>query len=483
MSADDELYYLSATELARRIRSKRLTSRQAVDAHIRAVERVNPVLNAVVRDRFASARSEADAADARTRDVHADDLPAFHGVPCTIKESFALTGMPNTSGLVARTGITATEDATAVARMRAAGFIPIGVTNTSELCMWMESDNKVYGRTNNPYDPSRIVGGSSGGEGAIVGAGASPIGVGSDVGGSIRMPAFFNGVFGHKCTGGLVPNTGQYPLATGASARYCVTGPIARRAEDLFPSLSLMAGPDGFCEGATSAVRLVDPGSIDLRGLEVVNIPDDGRIPVSGALREAQARVVTRLRGRGMRVRDYRPKLLRHGLEMWSACLSTSGQPYADLLGDGTPVDGLAALGEFVRGRSPFTLPSIALVILEGLVKSMDEGNARFVAMKDELYAELEREIGPDAVFLYPSHSWTAPRHRVPLLVPVLWTYTAALNVLEVPVTQVPLGLDDDGIPLGIQVGALRGGDSRTIAVALELERAFGGWVRPALSS
>src|SRR5207253_4609005 len=113
--------------------------------------------------------------------------------PCTIKESIALTGMPHTAGLVARKGTLAGADAPTVARLRAAGAIPLGVTNTSELCMWMESNNRVYGRTGSAYDPSRTAGGSSGGEGAIVGAAGAPFGLGSDIGGSIRMPAFFNG--------------------------------------------------------------------------------------------------------------------------------------------------------------------------------------------------------------------------------------------------------------------------------------------------
>ena len=122
----------------------------------------------------------------------------------------------------------AASDAAAVQRLRAAGFIPLGVTNVSELCMWYESNNKIYGRTRNPYNLDRIVGGSSGGEGSIIGAGASPCGLGSDIGGSIRMPAFFNGVFGHKPSPAIVPNDGQVPLAQGEAARYCTTGPICR---------------------------------------------------------------------------------------------------------------------------------------------------------------------------------------------------------------------------------------------------------------
>lgn len=481
MSQDDELLYLSATELARRIRTKQLSSRRAVEAHVHAIETVNPAINAVVAERFAAARAEAGRADAVARDSHPDDLPPFHGVPCTIKECFALEGMPNTSGLVARRGIVADRDATAVARMRAAGFIPLGVTNVSELCMWMESDNKVYGRSNNPYDPGRIVGGSSGGEGAIVGAGASPVGLGSDIGGSIRMPAFFNGVFGHKCTGGMVPNTGQYPEAHGPAARYCVTGPITRRAEDLYPMMQLLSGPDGKCEGATERIPLLDPASVDLRGLEVVNIPDDGRIPVSGELRRAQQRALDYLASRGAKVRTHRPKLLKHGLEIWSSALSDNGQPYAELLGNGDPVKGTSALFEFVRGRSPYTLPSIILVLAEELIGSAQEQKAEFVQMGRELYADLEREVGPDAVFLYPPHAWTAPRHRVPMLIPFLFVYTAALNILEVPSTAVPLGLDAKGLPLGVQVAALRGRDHLALAVARELERGFGGWVRPQL--
>jgi fatty acid amide hydrolase 2 len=200
-----ELLTLSATELARRIRAGELTSHEAVQVHIDAVEGCNDNINAVVAKRYDAARAEAEQADARLQSQGPDELPPLHGVPCTIKEAFALQGMPNTSGLVARRDVVADHDATAVARLRAAGAIPLGVTNVSELCMWMESNNRVYGRTLNPYDHGRIAGGSSGGEGAIVGAGASPIGLGADVGGSIRLPAFFCGAFGHKPSGGHGP--------------------------------------------------------------------------------------------------------------------------------------------------------------------------------------------------------------------------------------------------------------------------------------
>eukprot|EP01089_Gocevia_fonbrunei_P016444 TRINITY_DN5090_c0_g1_i4.p1 TRINITY_DN5090_c0_g1~~TRINITY_DN5090_c0_g1_i4.p1 ORF type:complete len:166 (-),score=29.07 TRINITY_DN5090_c0_g1_i4:232-729(-) len=164
--------------------------------------------------------------------------------------------MPHTSGLKSRLGVISNQDAEVVNRLRKAGAIPLGVTNTSELCMWMESYNKCYGRTNNPYDLQRTCGGSSGGEGSIVAACGSPFGLGSDIGGSIRMPAYFNGIFGHKCTGGLISNDGQYPIAVNEANLYLSTGPMCRYASDLMPLLSVM-----------SDVQWGKPESVDLSSL------------------------------------------------------------------------------------------------------------------------------------------------------------------------------------------------------------------------
>src|SRR4051812_36997361 len=242
-----ELLSASALELAALIRRREISSREAVCAHIRRAREVNPTLNAIVHARYDEALAEADAADAAVK--RGGDLSPFHGVPCTIKECIGLTGMRKTAGLLARRERVAERDGTAVARLRAAGAIPIGVTNVSELMMWMESTNPVYGRTNNPYDPTRTAGGSSGGEGSIVGSGASPMGLGADIGGSIRMPAFFCGVFGHKPSGGLVPATGHWPNAERGAQRFLTTGPLCRRAEDLMPFLRAVAGPDGVDDG------------------------------------------------------------------------------------------------------------------------------------------------------------------------------------------------------------------------------------------
>src|SRR4051812_42015054 len=221
----------SAVELAAAIRSGATTSREIVDAHIALLERVNPAINAIVADRYDAAREEADAADACVAAAGPDEsLPPFLGVPCTIKESLETEGMPWSIGLVARKDVRGERDCEIVRRVRAAGAIVLGVTNVSELTMWIESDNRVYGRASSPYSTRHSAGGSSGGEGAAVGSGGSPFGVGSDMGGSIRIPAYCGGVFGHKASLGLVPVTGMWPAAEGEVAEMVVTGPLARRA-------------------------------------------------------------------------------------------------------------------------------------------------------------------------------------------------------------------------------------------------------------
>jgi fatty acid amide hydrolase 2 len=467
----DRLLTSSATELAARILRRELTSIEVVEAHIARIEAVNPRLNAMVCTRFDEARDEARAADAAL--VHGDAVGPLHGVPCSVKECFALTGMPNTAGLVARKGPRATRDAVAVARLREAGAIPLGVTNTSELCMWMESSNKVYGRTNNPYDVERIVGGSSGGEGAIIGAGGAPFGVGSDIGGSIRMPAFFNGVFGHKPTGGLVSNEGQYPLPAEAALTYVTTGPLARRAADLAPLLRIMAG-------AEAAAGIGDPTTVDLAELDVVMVEGDGRIRVSDDLARAQRAAADALLSRGAKVRTAKVKGFTKALEIWSSMIDAAGGPsYASLLGDGPEVRGGPELVRWALGRSPYTLPSLCLVLLEKLPRLLPSHGRRFVEAGAALRREVVDLLGPRGVMLYPPYPTPAPRHYRPLWPPFNWVYTAVFNVIEVPVTAAPLGLNAGGLPLGVQIAATHGNDHLTIAVALELERAFGGWVPP----
>ncbi|MBU2488208.1 MAG: amidase [Proteobacteria bacterium] len=469
------LLTLPATALAKKIRQGEITSEQTVKVHAERLRAANPRLNAVVVPRLEKAMEEARAADAFLAAHGPDACPPFHGVPCTIKESFAFAGLPNTSGLVARQGKPAAIDAPTVARIKAAGAICLGLTNTSELCMWMESGNRVYGVTNNAYDPRRIAGGSSGGEGSIVGSGASPFGLGSDVGGSIRMPAFFNGVFGHKPTGGLVPNTGQHPCPENELSFFTTTGPLCRRAEDLMPLLRVLAGPDGV-DTECRAMPLGDPGEVNLRDLTVVSIPGNGSTPVDARLLDAQERCARALADRGARVVNARVDRLRHSLAIWTAMLKSVDQtPFGELLTARRPVRPLGLLADWALGRSPHTLPAILLALVEKAPLPMK----RFLREGRLLKEQLLELMGDNGVILYPSYSQPAPPHHVPLVQVVHWNHTAIMNVMGFPVTQVPLGVTRNGLPLGIQVAGPPEKDHRTIAVAMELERAFGGWTPP----
>uniref|UniRef100_UPI000E560464 fatty-acid amide hydrolase 2 n=1 Tax=Urocitellus parryii TaxID=9999 RepID=UPI000E560464 len=244
----EPLLLLSAIQLAKLIRQRKVKCIDVVQAYINRIKDVNPMINGIVKYRFEAAKKEAYAVDQRLSEKLEDESTLekkwpFLGVPLTVKEAFQLQGMPNSSGLVNRRDAISKTDATVVALLKKAGAIPIGITNCSELCMWYESSNKIYGRSNNPYDLQHIVGGSSGGEGCTLAAACSVIGVGSDIGGSIRMPAFFNGIFGHKPSPGVVSNQGQFPMAGEAQEPFQCTGPMCRYAEDLIPMLRVMAGP------------------------------------------------------------------------------------------------------------------------------------------------------------------------------------------------------------------------------------------------
>lgn len=467
----------SASALAEALRAGEFSARDVVEAHIEHLERVNPGLNAVVMTRFHEARAEADRADAELAAARAagrvDALPPLLGVPCTIKENFELEGMPQASGLVSRRHIVNDSDAITVARLRAAGAIPLGVSNTSELCMWMESYNEVYGRSNNPYDPTRIVGGSSGGEGAIIGAGASPFGLGADVGGSIRMPAFFNGVFGHKCSPRLVPNEGQYPGPQGSIDDFLSTGPLCRRAEDLEPLLRIMGGPNAAC--------LKPVADVDLRKLRVLYLKPDRGPRARRDMRDAQARAVQALQAAGAAVEAVDLPLLDKGFDIWSSMLGTANGPsFAEMMfGTRSAWRPLTEFGRLLTGRSPHTLPLVILAALEK-VPDLAPGRARkYVALGRELKDQLEAALGDDGVLVTLPYTEVAPRHGKPLFPPFNWVRCAIFNAMSVPSTAVPMGLNAEGLPLGVQVVAAQDHDHLSLACALELERRIGGWVPP----
>ncbi|KAJ7418941.1 Fatty-acid amide hydrolase 2 [Willisornis vidua] len=480
-----------------------VTCIEVVEAYVERIKEVNPLINAVVKDRFEEALQEARQVDKLLSEGPGDDYleekyPLL-GVPITVKEAFSLHGMPNTSGLVNRRNVIATSDATVVSRLKQAGAIPLGVTNCSELCMWYESSNRVYGRTNNPYDLQRIVGGSSGGEGGVLAAACSVVGVGSDIGGSIRMPAFFNGVFGHKPTTGVVPNDGQFPNAHGVRTSFLCTGPMCRYAEDLEPVLRVMAGP------GVSKLKLNEKVSLEKIKFHCMD-HDGGSVfvsPVDKEILQAQKKVVEHIESDlGVQVQRVAIHKMKYSFQIWSAMMSSKdsngqlvppwcvliwevgvlqdAQRFTDLLGDhGKPVWPLWELMKWLVGMSSHTFPAIALGLTEKLMNLNHSGNAKLVSMGKSLQEEMEALLGQDGVLLYPSHPTIAPKHHSPICMPFNFAYTAIFNVLGLPVTQCPLGLGSEGLPLGIQLVAAAYNDHLTLAVARYLEKAFGGWVLP----
>jgi fatty acid amide hydrolase 2 len=468
------LTHRSATELAAMIKSGETTSTEVVEAHIAVLERIEN-LNALAVERFDLAREEASAADARIKNGD-NDLPPLHGVPMTIKEMFSVDGMPNTGGYPHRRKFRPSEDAPVVARMREAGAIILGLGNTCGFLIWIESNNPLYGRVSCAYDDSRTAGGSSGGDSAIVGSGGAPIALGSDLGGSIRIPAFFNGIFGHLPTPGLVPLTGHFPMPEGELRRRLSPGPLTRRAEDLLPLLRLIAGPDGE-DPYTEPMTLGDVADVAIDGLSVVVATHASTIPLRPVLRDAIDSAADGLEQRGARVRRTPFKQMRWAFAQFGATVAAE----IDLLNSWEKITASTKPGGR-SGRAPLTVrgPAALLKVAESApVRTIrTQAARRLVDSAQRAQDTLDETIG-GGVLLYPPFPRLVPKHRHTIGQPWLATNTAIFNLYGLPATQVPLGLGDKHLPLGVQVVAAAGNDHVAIAVARELEELFGGWVDP----
>src|SRR5437868_7502383 len=294
----------SASELAEAIRSKKLSSKDVVEAHLERIAKVNPKLNAVVQLTAEAARKEADEADAAL--ARGDIKGPLHGVPITLKDTLETAGVICTGGTKGRASFVPKADGTAVARLRAAGGIILGKTNVPELAAAAESDNLVYGRTNNPYDLTRTPGGSTGGEAAIIAAGGSPLGLGTDAGGSIRIPAHYCGLAAIKPTSGRVPRTGQFPLPLGARNPLFHVSLIARKVQDLTLALPIISGPD-FRDHSIIAVPLGDSTKVVLRDLKLAYFDDDGVATPTKEIAAAVRDSAKAFADAGVKVEESRP--------------------------------------------------------------------------------------------------------------------------------------------------------------------------------
>jgi len=474
----------SVGRIVERIRKREITAVEVVQTFIDRINEVNERLTCVVDHRFDEAIEEAEKIDRMVKETNLSEeelkekYPLL-GVPFTIKDFFSVKGLRHTTGLHYRKDIVATEDAEIVQILREKGAIPIGVTNVPELCMWWESVNTVYGRSKNPYDTRHITGGSSGGEASIQGAAGSGFGIGSDIGGSIRMPAFFCGVYGHKPTYGLITNHGQEPKLEGRLEEFLTTGPIVRHPEDLSLLFDIMV--------ADKKDKLVPVP--DMRKLKIFYMEDDGGFPwsspVDKEIKNAMHKALKYFEIKyGIVPQNARISKLYHSLEIWANGMSgAESPPFCEMLTLQTStVNPFWEMIKYMFNKSPHTIPALLLGIAEKIA-AVTKTWPRHKEMIDMGYAlakDIQELLGEDGIMLYPTHPSPAPRHNQPLFRPGDFSYCAIFNVLGVPVTQVPLGLSSKGLPLGIQVIGGMNSDLLTINIAKEIrESSFGGWIPP----
>jgi Asp-tRNA(Asn)/Glu-tRNA(Gln) amidotransferase A subunit family amidase len=427
-----QLSFLSAVSMAEQIRQKKLSPIELVEAHLARIEKLNPKLNAFVQVDAEGARRQARAAeDAVARN---ERMGPLHGVPVSIKSSIEVKGMRCEAGSKLRAGFVAAQDAPLVSRLRKAGAIILGNTNTPELLMAWETDNLLYGRTNNPWDLSRTPGGSSGGEAAAIAAGCSAGGVGSDGGGSIRVPAHFSGICGLKPTPGRIPATGHFPTSVGPFALLGVVGPMARTVADLKVLFEVMQGPDdGDPSAAPVPVRW--PGRDDLKKLRIGYFEDDGRTPVTPETRAAVRTAAEALKCAGFEVEPFRPEGLEPARQLWWQFFGIAGGMLLGPMIKGRESDLSPILKQFsswVAAEPSHTGQTLLDTwILRDVVRMQV-----FFQMRE--YPILLCPVASIPAFRHGERTWNIEGQTVQYL--DAWSYTEWFNLLGTPAAAVPVG-------------------------------------------
>jgi amidase len=431
----DELIYTSATALAKAIRAREVSSEEVVEAHLRRIEAVNPRLNAVVQLAADSARAQAREADAAL--ARGEVRGPLHGVPFTVKDWLETEGVVCAAGFKERADFVPKRDATVVARMRAAGAILLGKTNI----LFMDpsgggpADNPLSGRTNNPYDLSRTPGYSSAGEAAIIAAGGSPLGLGSDSGGSIRMPAHCCGIAGLRPTTGRVPNTGHFPRIGALSDPRTQIGPMARFVEDLALALPIISGVD-WCDASVIPMPLGDPSAVDIASLRVAVYTEDGIASPTPDTIEAVMAAAQALSDAGLAVEEARPSRIEETHEITLKYWRRSHLTGAEV------------------ERSLFEWDRFRRVMLS------------FMEHYDVI-------LCPVCECPAMPHDATADRAARDI------SYTLTYSLTGWPCTVVRAGTSPEGLPIGVQVVARPWREDVALAVAQHIESALGGWQPP----
>ncbi|MFC3067932.1 amidase family protein [Phenylobacterium soli] len=452
-----ELMDLTAGELAEALASGKVSALEATEAAIARIEDRDRAINAVVVRDFERARAQARAADAALR--RGERRPLL-GVPMTVKESHNVGGLPTNWGSPAFSGWTAPEDSVGVARLKAAGAVILGKTNVPPFLADWQATNPVYGRTVNPWDPTRTPGGSSGGSAAALAAGMVPLEFGSDIGGSIRVPAAFCGVYGHKPSYGLVPGRGHAPPGLdGMPPALACVGPLARSALDLQLALDVLAGPDEM-EAVGYRLELPAPRHATLAGHRVLVLEELPGVALDDEVRAALADLARRLDDLSAEVAresDLLPDLAQ-GREIYMGLLNTTlsrGAPGA------TPIDAHAWMG-------------------------LQDGQLALRRRWAELFGEFDVVLAPAfGTVAYPHVEEQDPQKRTLLINGKPTPYFDQLGwpgvplVANLPATAVPIGFTRGGLPIGAQIIGPYLEDRTTIGFAALLEREFGGFRAP----
>ncbi|HUY14504.1 MAG TPA: amidase [Terriglobia bacterium] len=467
----EKLFSLTACEMAEMVRSKQLSPVELVENHLQRIEQLNPALNAMIYVDWDRALATARAAERAA--IEGNKLGPLHGVPITIKSSIDVAGWPCEVGSRLLAGRVPAADAPLVARLKAAGAIVLGNTNAPEMLMAYETDNLLYGRTNNPWDLSRTPGGSSGGESAAIAAGLSAGGVGSDGGGSIRIPAHYTGICGLKPTPGRIPATGHTPTSAGPFALIGVVGPMARTVADLRVLFEVMAGYDaGDPSSAPVPVRKV--GETEARKLKVGFFEEDGRTPVTQETQEAVRQAAGALEEAGFAVETFLPAGLEKARQLWWNIFGRAGQLILGPMLAGREKELSPILREFtatVESLPPLTVQELMTTLLErdalraALLKQMEE------------FPVLLCPVCAVPAFHHGERRWTVEGQTVMYLDAM--SYTQWFNILGNPAVVVPVGRSPQGLPIGVQIVGRPYEEEMILAVAEVVERASDGWQAP----
>jgi Asp-tRNA(Asn)/Glu-tRNA(Gln) amidotransferase A subunit family amidase len=469
----NDLTFLPAVSMAEQIRKKRISPVELVESHLAQIETLNPRLNAFVQVDAERARRAAHEAEARV--MQKKKLGLLHGVPVSIKSSISVAGMRCESGTRLRAGFVAAQDAPLVARLRAAGAIVLGMTNTPELLMAWETDNPLYGRTNNPWDLERTPGGSSGGEAAAIAAGMSAGGVGSDGGGSIRVPAHFSGICGLKPTPGRIPSTGHYPVSAGPFALIGVVGPMARTVADLRVLFKVMQGPD-IGDTCAAPVPLRWPNEEQARKLRIGYFDDDGRTPVTPETSAAVRTAAEALRGAGFQVERFQPEGLEEARQLWRKFFVAAGGMLLRPMFKGRESDLSPILKQFLEWSAAEPVLTGETLLYAWIQR--DELRVRFLAQMQRYHILLCPAAAIPA-FRHGERSWMVEGKTVHYL--DAWSYTEFFNLLGNPAAVVPVGRSSEGLPIGVQIVGRPWEEEQVLSVAATLEKQCGAWKRPPL--